>query len=136
MPDSDEPRWVRDEYVLIIHQRQLERYKGIPGVRDTNLLASALARPRNLLAYGDPTPDMAALAASYAYGIVRNHPFADGNKRAGFMVSLAFLRLNGYDLVSPEEENYQTFIRLAEGNLAEEELAQWMRENMVSGWAE
>ena len=127
----EEPKWLRDEYLLIIHPRQLERFKGIPGVRDTNLLASALTRPRNLLNYGDPSPDIAALAAAYAFGIVRNHPFGDGNKRAGFLACLTFLRLNGYDLTSSEEENYQTIMRLAEGSLAEETLVQWIRENIV-----
>jgi death on curing protein len=93
-------------------------------------LDSALARPENLAAYGHP--DAAALAAAYAFGMVRNHPFVDGNKRTGFVAAAGFLLLNGFDLEAPEQEVVRTFWRLAEGSLSEIELAAWFR-NVTQG---
>lgn len=122
-----EPVWVRDDVVLAIHRRQLAEHGGAGGIRDEGLLASALAKPRNLLAYSEEAPDLAALAASYGYGIVRNHPFLDGNKRTAFVVCRTFLLLNGLDLSASKEEKYQTFLRLAEGALSEPELGAWIR---------
>ena len=88
-----EPKWIRAHVVLAIHLRQLAEHGGDTGVRDLGLLASALARPRNLLAYAETEPDLAALAASYAYGIAQNHPFIDGNKRTAYVVCRSFLKI-------------------------------------------
>ncbi len=122
-----EPVWVRDDVVLAIHRRQLAEHGGGAGIRDDGLLASALARPKNLLAYSDEEPDLAALAASYAYGVARNHPFVDGNKRTAYVTCRTFLVLNGRDLEASREEKYLAFLRLAEGELSEDELAAWIR---------
>ena len=126
------PVWVRDDVVLAIHRRQLAEHGGAGGIRDEGLLASALAKPRNLLAYSAEAPDLAALAASYGYGIVRNHPFLDGNKRTAFVVCRTFLLLNGLDLSASKEEKYQTFLRLADGALSETELGAWIRQRVRS----
>jgi death-on-curing protein len=122
--------WVREDVVLALHLRQLAEHGGGEGVRDEGLLQSALARPQNLLAYGDPTPDLASLAAAYAYGIARNHSFVDGNKRTALVVSRLFLLLNGVNLVATQEEKYLTFLKLAAGELSEEELASWVRAHL------
>jgi death-on-curing protein len=122
--------WVREDVVLAVHLRQLAEHGGGEGIRDEGLLQSALARPQNLLAYGDPSPDLASLAAAYAYGIARNHPFVDGNKRTALIVARLFLLLNGVDLVATQEEKYSIFLALAAGELSEEDLANWMREHL------
>jgi death-on-curing protein len=124
-----EPVWVRDEAVLAIHRRQLAEHGGGTGIRDEGLLASALAKPKNLLAYSQPEPDLPSLAASYAYGLAKNHPFVDGNKRTAYVVCRTFLRLNGWDVLASQEEKYLTFLRLAEGELSEEALAAWVRDH-------
>jgi death-on-curing protein len=95
-------------------------------------LASALARPKNLVAYSETSPDIAALAAAYAFGITRNHPFLDGNKRTAFVVCRTFLILNHHDLSASQEEKYRTFLELAEGRFSEEELADWIRARLTS----
>ena len=128
---SDEPVWVREDVVRAIHSRQLSEHGGTAGVRDEGLLASALARPRNLLAYSDEVPDLAVLAAAYAAGLTRNHPFVDGNKRTAFVVSRLFLRLNGHDISASNEDKYRTFLRLAAGELAEEALVDWIAKRLV-----
>jgi death on curing protein len=119
--------WLLTETVRAVHSRQISEHGGKPGIRDEGLLLSALARPQNLVAYGDPTPDLSALAASYAYGIARNHPFIDGNKRVALVAARTFLILNGADLEATQQEKYITFLRLAEGGLSEDELAEWIR---------
>lgn len=119
----NEPVWVLDELVPAIHQRQLAEHGGGTGVRDAGLLASALARPQQLFAYGGPQVTIARLAAAYAAGIAHDHPFVDGNKRTAFVVSTLFLRLNGFALDASQEEKYQTFLALASGALAESALA-------------
>jgi len=124
--------WVRDDVVLAVHLRQLAEHGGGEGIRDEGLLQSALARPQNLLAYSAPPPDLASLAAAYAYGIARNHPFVDGNKRTALIVARLFLLLNGMDLVATQEEKYSIFLALAAGELLEEELANWMRVHLDS----
>ncbi len=126
----DEPVWIKDEVVLAIHQRQLAEHGGGGGVRDEGLLASALARPKNLLAYSEKTPDLASLASAYAFGIVKNHPFVDGNKRTAFVVCRTFLILNRHDLDASQEEKYLTFAHLAEGRISERDLASWIRKNL------
>lgn len=122
-----DPVWIRADVVRAIHRRQLAEHGGSEGVRDEALLDSALARPENLLVYGEPPPDLAALAAAYAFGIARNHPFVDGNKRTAYVVCRTFLKLNGRDFVAAQQDKYLTFLRLAEGVLTEAELAAWIR---------
>ncbi len=124
--------WLLEEAVSAIHERQIAEHGGSSGVRDEGLLLSALARPQHLLAYGDPPPDAAALAAGYAFGIARNHPFIDGNKRTALVAARTFLLINGYDLEASQEEKYLTFLHLAEGSLTEEELAAWIRQHLKS----
>jgi death on curing protein len=118
-------RWLSKAAVLAIHAEQLAEHGGAPGLRDEGLLDSALARPENLAGYGGP--DAAALAAAYAFGIVRNHPFVDGNKRTGFVAATTFLLLNDVDLTAPEQAVVRTFWRLADGSLSDDELAAWFR---------
>ena len=122
-----EPTWIDEPLVLAIHQRQLKEHGGLDGVRDRGLLQSALAKPRNLLAYGGEGVDLPALAASLAYGIARNHPFLDGNKRSALVTCLTFMRFNGLDLTASPADRYQTFLALAEGQLDEDGLADWLR---------
>jgi len=124
--------WVREDVVLAVHLRQLAEHGGGEGIRDKGLLQSALARPQNLLAYGTPPPGLADLAAAYAYGIARNHPFVDGNKRTALIVARLFLLLNGMNLVATQEEKYSTFLALAAGELSEEDLATWVRAHLDS----
>ena len=126
-----EPTWIREDVVLAVHRRLLAEHGGPAGVRDPGLLASALARPRHAYHYSQPRPDLPALAAAYAFGIARNHPFADGNKRTAYVVCRAFLRLNGADIDAPRDEKYQTVVTLAEGRLTEDDLASWLRDHLV-----
>lgn len=127
-----EPIWIRSDVVRAIHLRQIAEHGGEAGVRDAGLLESALARPRNLLAYSDSPPDLAALAASYAFGIAKNHPFMDGNKRTAYVVCRAFLLLNGWDVEATQEEKYAEFLALAKNEIAEAGLAKWLRARMIS----
>jgi death-on-curing protein len=126
-----EPRWVKESVVIAIHRRQLAEHGGLDGVRDAGMLSSALARPLNLYAYGNPKPDLSALAAAYAYGIIKNHPFVDGNKRTAYVICRTFLRLNGSDIEASDAEKYQTFLGAAEGTISEEQLAEWLRSKFV-----
>jgi death-on-curing protein len=119
------PVWLLEETVLAIHRRQLAEHGGGEGLRDKGLLESALARPLNLYAYG--APDVAGLAAAYAYGIARNHPFVDGNKRVSLILLLTFLSLNGANLPAPAGEIYQAMMKLAAGDITEQDLADWVR---------
>lgn len=116
--------------VLALHDEQLAEHGGPPGMRDEGLLESTLARPPNLLAYG--TPDLAALAAAYASGIVRDHPFADGNKRVSLVVTELFLALNGSALDATDAECVSMWRLLAAGSVSEEDLAIWLRERIVA----
>jgi death on curing protein len=122
-----EPRWVSVAFARAVHLQQLAEHGGLPGVRDENLLESALARPRNLWHYGDPAPDLSELAAAYAFGIARNHPFSDGNKRVALVVSFAFLRVNGYVMTTTQRENALEFEAMAGGERTEEQMSQWIR---------
>lgn len=126
-----EIKWLLEETVYAIHQRQIAEHGSSDGVRDEGLLLSALARPQNLYAYSEETPDISALAASLADGIAKNHPFIDGNKRTALVVSRTFLLLNGFNINTSQEEKYLTFLKLAEGNLSEEELVKWFRKKIV-----
>lgn len=122
-----EPRWIQERVVRAIHLRQLAEHGGLEGVRDEGLLSSALARAQDLFADGNPKPDLAALAAAYAYGVIKNHPFVDGNKRTAYVICRTFLKLNDRDIDASDVEKYQTFIRAADGTLSEQQLAEWIR---------
>ncbi len=123
--------WVALSVAQAAHREQLAQHGGADGVRDMTQLESAMARPRNLAAYGEP--DAAQLAAAYAFGIARNHPFVDGNKRTSAVVSEAFLVLNGYDMpTTTDAEVVVTFVALAAGELSEDELADWFRQRVVA----
>lgn len=123
--------WISKTLALAIHDRQLAEHGGSSGVRDEGLLDSALARAQQLYAYGDPPPDLADVAASLAFGLARNHPFIDGNKRTAHVCYRVFLQLNGGNLVASSQEKYSAMIGLAEGSLSEAEFAQWLRERIV-----
>src|SRR5688500_3926502 len=120
-------KWLRTDAVLAMHKRQIAEHGGEAGVRDMGSLESALARSQNINAY-EPNADIARLAAAYAFGIAKNHPFVDGNKRTALVSCRTFLILNGYQLNATGTEKYLTFLSLAEGTLSEEELAAWPRE--------
>jgi len=118
--------WVALDVALSAHAEQLAEHGGGEGVRDVGALESAMARPQNLALYGNP--DAAALAAAYAFGIARNHPFVDGNKRTAAVVSETFLVLNGFELNASDAELVIAFLDLAAGELTEAEMAAWFRE--------
>jgi len=120
--------WIEESVVLALHEEHLAEHGGAVGVRDRGLLQSALSRPQNLVAYDDP--DIAALAAAYGYGLVRNHPFVDGNKRTAFTVTETFLALNGHELTADDLSCIVMMLRLAEGNLSEKEFAAWIQANI------
>lgn len=123
--------WIEREFVILAHKRQLAEHGGTDGIRDEGLLDSALARPQNVFAYGD-NPDIADLAAAYAFGIAKNHAFLDGNKRTALVVAVSFLNRNGSDFDAPLPEVYTQFLGLAEGSVSEEELAAWLRERLFN----
>lgn len=122
-------KWLRIDAVLAMHKRQIAEHGGSDGVRDMGLLESALARPQNLHAY-EPDSDMAALAAALGFGIAKNHPFVDGNKRTALVAMRTFLVLNGVTLAASREEKYLTILTLASGDLSEGALAQWLRDHV------
>lgn len=124
-----EPVWILKPVVLAIHAEQLSEHGGPSGVRDETLLESALARPQNLYAYENP--DILELAASYAYGLIKNHPFIDGNKRIAFVVSVLFLKMHGYTLAASREEKVTAFFKLAMNGITEQELSSWFRDKAV-----
>jgi death-on-curing protein len=126
---SKEPLWIETRDVLAIHGRLLALHGGAAGVRDRGLLESALARPRQHHAYAD-SPDIVEMAALYTAGIVRNHPFVDGNKRAGFVIGVLFLELNGFEFKASEEDATQAVTSLAAGSLGEAGFGAWLRENV------
>lgn len=131
MTDRAEPRWVAERSALALHDRQLSEHGGPEGLRDAGMLASALARPLNQWAYGED--DLCALAAAYAFGIARNNPFADGNKRTAWVVARLFMRKNGLDLRYGEREAIAIVLALAAGELSEAELADWFRTHLAAG---
>lgn len=122
--------WMATEVAMAAHGEQLAEHGGAEDVRDAGALDSAMTRPRNLANYGEP--DAAALAAAYAFGIARNHPFVDGNKRTAAVVAEAFLVFNGYRLDASDAELVVAFVALAAGELSEDELADWLRERLVA----
>ncbi|MGO9435705.1 MAG: type II toxin-antitoxin system death-on-curing family toxin [Terracidiphilus sp.] len=117
--------WVPLDAVLAIHDEQISEHGGIGGVRDLAMIDSALARPRNLLAYGHP--DAAALAAAYAFGLCSNHGFLDGNKRTAYVVAESFIDLNGCTMDAPDEEVVRAMLAVASGVMSEEQLVKWFR---------
>lgn len=119
------PVWIATEIVLAIHDEQLAEHGGRPGIRDRGALDSALARPRNLLAHTGA--DLVAAAAAYGFGIARNHPFTDGNKRVSSVVTELFLILNGLELTASDEEVVTIWVELAAGRLEERQLEDWLR---------
>ena len=123
-----EPQWLLQEAVLAIHQRQIAEHGGAPTRQVTGLPESTLVVLQHKWADADPAPDLPALAAAYAFGISRNHPFVDGNKRTGYVACRTFLLINGSDFTAAPEEAYVTFLSLAEGTVSEAELAAWIRE--------
>lgn len=121
-------RWLPREVLLAVHEEQLAEHGGAPGVRDEGLFDSALARPQQLANYGEP--DIADLAAAYAFGLVRNHPFIDGNKRTGFVAAQLFLWLNGHRINAPLVDCVLTTLALAAGDIDEGAFADWLRRHL------
>ena len=124
--------WLNRDVIIAIHEVQLAEHGGGAGVRDAGLLDSALGKPLQLHHYGDPPPDAAALAASYGYGISRNHPFIDGNKRTGYVAAELFLRLNGWRLNADDASCVITMLAVAAGEITEEAFAAWLRAHAVA----
>ena len=122
--------WIDSRAILAIHDEQLAEHGGGSGLRDQGLLESALARPINMAAYEDP--DAAALAASYAMGLAKNHPFVDGNKRTAFVALELFLALNGREFMAGDVDCVVTMLAVAAGDIDESELAEWIRQNTAS----
>ena len=126
---GSEPAWLSRLAVQSIHRDQIREHGGRSGVRDEHLLESALARARNRWAYGE-NPDLADLAAAYAHGLIRDHPFMDGNKRTALMAAYTFLGINDYDLDAPEPEAVAMVVALSAGDLTEEAFGDWIRRHM------
>ena len=123
------PKWLDRRALLLLHEETLAEHGGRPGLRDSGVLGASLARPLHLHTY-EPRSNLASLAAAYAFGIIRNHPFNDGNKRAGFLALGLFLERNGRKFVADPIEAIAVILRLAEGKLTELELAEWIRHNI------
>jgi death-on-curing protein len=122
-----EPVWLQLEFVRRMHARQLAEHGGIPGLRDEGMLLSALNRPLDKWSYSDPRPDLCELAAAYAYGLAKNHPFLDGNKRSSAVACETFLVRNGLMPTATEEEKYPVYLALASGEMDEDTFAGWLR---------
>lgn len=129
MTDRIEPVWVLEQVALALHDRQLAEHGGPIGIRDEGMMGSALARPQNQWSYGED--DLCALAAAYAFGIARNHPFVDGNKRTAWTMANVFLALNGLALSFDERDTIRTVEGLAAGDLTEDDLADWFRQRLA-----
>ena len=125
--------WLEKAVVPAIHDRQIAEHGGSAGVRDEGLLESTLARPQQLHAYSDPAPDLADLASALAYGLARNDPFIDGNKRTAAVCCETLIELNGATLDAEDAELFPQYLALAEGKLTERDFAAWLRERMRSG---
>ena len=122
-------RWIDRTVLIAVHEMQLAEHGGGAGLRDANLLESALSRPINLAAYGEP--DVCALAAAYGYGISRNHAFIDGNKRTALVATELFLRLNGWRLIVSDADCVLTMLNVAAGELSEDDFAAWLRSHVA-----
>jgi death on curing protein len=129
------PVWISEVLARTIHDDQIARFGGSYGIRDENLFLASLDRPRNLLAYGD-SPTLFDLAAAYAYGVAKNHPFIDGNKRTGFVLAAVFLELNGYSLNTSDSEVVGLMVRLAQGLEAQESVALWIQSRSIKNDSE
>lgn len=125
-----EPHWLTRVVIDAMHSDQLREHGGLPGVRDENVLESALARPQQKWHYDSET-DMAMLGAAHPFGFVRGHPFRDGNKRIGFLAMVTFLGINGHELEATDAEVVAEFVALADGSLSENELADWIRDHVA-----
>ena len=125
----EEPRWLSIELIERIHDRQLAEHGGSSGVRDRGMLESAAARPSQAFTYSGPELDLPGLAACCSFGLARNRPFMDGNKRTAAVVCELFLELNDYRLIADDEDLYPVFVSLASGELTEDQLAEWLRQN-------
>ncbi len=125
---NDVWRWLPRDVLLAVHEEQLAEHGGAPGLRDEGLFDSALARARQLAHYGEP--DAADLAAAYAFGLIRNHPFIDGNKRTGYVAAELFLLLNGYVMTASDEGAVLTTLSLAAGDIDEAAFAAWLRRHL------
>ena len=125
-----EPIWINLRVIKAFHDRQIKEHGGLPGLRDEGLLSSALSRPENAYQYSNPKPDVAELAAAYGFGLSKNHPFNDANKRTALIAMRLFLKLNGYDLTASPEDKYRMIIRVAASDISEDELAQWLRKHV------
>lgn len=123
---TSEPKWLTRIVVDAIHNDQLREHGGLPGVRDENALESALARPGQKWHYSETT-DLATLAAAYGFGLVKNHPYRDGNKRIGFLALVTFLGINGHDLRATDAQVVTEIVALADGSVSEDDLAEWIR---------
>jgi death on curing protein len=121
--------WIDKQVLLLLHDESLADHGGASGMRDEGLLDSALAQPLNLAAYGKP--DFAALTASYAVGLAKNHPFVDGNKRAAFLALGLFLYMNGWCLSANQADATVTMLAVAAGEMSEDELTEWIRQNVA-----
>ena len=125
-----EPTWINLRVIKAFHDRQINEHGGFPGPRDEGLLLSALSRPENAYHYSDPKPGIAELAAAYGFGLAKNHPFNDSNKRTALIAMRLFLKLNGYDLAASPDAQSTPLIRVAASDISEDELAQWIRKNL------
>ena len=130
MSATQEPRFIGADVARAVHDRQLAEHGGLSGVKDAGLLDSAMSRPLNKFGYGET--DLCALAAAYAFGIARNHPFADGNKRTAWVMARLFLQLNGVAIAFDKTDAIRTMLALASGTLEEDALAAWFRTHLVS----
>ena len=125
-----EPIWINLRVIKSFHDRQINEHGGLPGLRDEGLLLSALSRPENAYHYSHPKPNVAELAAAYGFGLAKNHPFNDANKRTAFIAMRLFVKLNGYNLAASPEDKFKTIIRVAASDMSEDELSQWIRTNL------
>ena len=129
----NEPLWIDLSLARAVHDRQIAEHGGGEGIRDESLLESALARPLQRYSYGDPPPDIAELAAVLAFGIAKNHPFVDGNKRTAAVLCELFIELNGLRLLADDAGMLDVFLRLAAGDMSEADMVDWLRQNIGPG---
>lgn len=127
---NDEPIWVTEELALAIHERQLAEHGGGTGIRDQGMFESAMSRPLQLQAYGGDDADITALAAAYAFGLARNRPFVDGNKRTDYVVCRTFLMINGWDMVGALDDRYAAFVSMSAGEIGQQAFTDWLRQHV------
>jgi death on curing protein len=127
----NELTWISERTIREIHRFQLTKYGGLEGVRDENMLSVSMARPQQLFAYGE-SPTIFDLAAAYAFGFAKNHPFSDGNKRVAFAVAVTFLRVNGYRLEASETDAIEIMLNLASGSVSQDTIALWLEANAIA----